>query len=275
VRRTLSLASTNPLSPPAVRRLTIMTRCLPVVLLLFQPAFAQPTFDAASIKPSTAQSMGGGFNLPAGRLNARNRSLRELIQFAYDIHEYQLTGGPGWMDTDRYEVVASAGGQSNTAEKRLMLQKLLADRFGLVFHAETREVGGYALTIAKGGPKLHPPASDEASLMLGRTPKGLRNMIGKNQKTSGLIMVLADLLDHPVLDATGLTGSYDFYLEWAPEVGESALSLRKDSSAASEPPPDGQSIFTAVQEQLGLKLESRKAPIEIRVVDRAEKPALE
>ena len=121
--------------------------------------------------------------------------------------------------TDRYEVVASAGGQSNTAEKRLMLQKLLADRFGLVFHAETREVGGYALDHCQGGPKLQPPASDEGGLMLGRTPKGLRNMIGKNQKTSGLIMVLADLLDHPVLDATGLTGSYDFYLEMGARSG--------------------------------------------------------
>ncbi len=250
----------------------MVTRALPfLALLLFQPAFAQSAFDAASIKLSTAQTMGGGFSLPPGRLNAKNRSLRELIQFAYDIHDYQLSGGPGWIEADRYEIVASAGEQANTAEKRLMLQTLLADRFGLVFHAETREIGGYALTIAKGGPKLHPPASDEASLMLGRNPKGLRNMTGRNQKTSGLTLVLADLLDHPVQDATGLTGIYDFYMEWAPEVGESALSLRKDSSAASEPPPEGQSIFTAVQEQLGLKLESRKAPIEIRVVDRAEK----
>jgi uncharacterized protein (TIGR03435 family) len=249
------------------------------LMAIFSPAVVsgQPAFDAASIRPSSSETRGGGFNTPPGRLNARNQSLRELIKFAFNIHDYQLTGGQGWVDGDRYDIAASTEGQSTMAQKRLMLQALLIERFGLVVHHDTKDISGYALTVAKGGPKLQAAKSDQGSMMLGRNPRGLRTLTAGEAQMTGLAAILADVLGRPVVDSTGLTELYDFTMEWTPDVGESPLSLKGNpgpepgASAAS----DGPSIFSAVQEQLGLKLEPRKVPTEVTVVDRAQKPTLD
>jgi uncharacterized protein (TIGR03435 family) len=163
------------------------------------------------------------------------------------------------------------------AQKRLMLQALLAERFGLAVHHETKDISGYALIVAKGGPKFQAAKTDQTSMMLGRSQKGLRTLTAGNSRMTGLAALLADVLGRPVADETGLTELYDFTMEWTPDVGESPLSLK--GNPAPEPqagtPSDGPSIFSAVQEQLGLRLEPRKVPTEVTVVDRAQKPVFD
>jgi uncharacterized protein (TIGR03435 family) len=249
------------------------------LIAIFSPLVvsAQPAFDAASIKPSSANKRGGGFNAPPGRLDVKNQSLRELIKFAFNIHDYQLTGGPGWIDGDRYDIVASTAGQSTTTQKRLMLQALLTERFALAVHQDTKDISGYALIVAKGGPKFQAAKTDEGSMMLGRNERGLRTLTVGNSRMTGLAAMLADVLGRPVSDATGLTGLYDLKMEWTPDVGESPLSLKRNlvPEAGASTASDGPSIFSALQEQLGLKLEPRKVPTDVTIVDRAQKPTLE
>jgi uncharacterized protein (TIGR03435 family) len=246
------------------------------LIALFSPAVAagQPTFDAASLKPSSATTRGGGFNAPPGRLGVKNQSLRELIKFAFNIHDYQFTGGPGWIDGDRYDIAASTGGESTMAQKRLMLQSLLAERFGLGVHHDTKDISGYALIVAKGGPKFQTAKTDEGSMMLGPNQRGLRTLTVGNSRTTGLAAMLADVLGRPVVDATGLTELYDIKMEWTPDVRESPLGLKGNTVPVSGAGAgsDGPSIFSAVQEQLGLRLEARKAPTDVTIVDRAQSP---
>lgn len=211
------------------------------------------------------------------RLNVKNQTLRDLLKFALNIRDYQSNGGPGWIDEDRYDIVASTGGETKMAKKRLMLQALLAERFGLATHSETREISGYALVIAKGGPKFGVTKSEQGSLMLGRNPRGLRTLTARKSQMPALAAILSDVLGRPVIDATGLTESYDLTMEWTPDIGEAPLSRK--GSASGEPVvdsgSDGPSIFSAMQEQLGLKLEGRKVPAQITVVDRVQKPVLD
>ncbi len=254
------------------------TRALALIAMFSSVAVSgQPTFDAASIKPSSGAARGGGFNTPPGRLGVKNQSLRDLIRFAFDIHDYQLTGGPAWIDGDRYDIAASTGGQSTTAQKRLMLQALLAERFSLVVHQDTKNISGCALIVAKGGPKFQAAKTDEGSMMLGRSPRGLRTLTARNSRMIDLAAMLADVLGRPVADATGLAEPYDLTMEWTPEVGESPVSLKGNPvpEAGASTVSDGPSIFSAMQEQLGLRLEPRKVPTAVTVVDRAQKPTLD
>jgi len=239
-------------------------------LLLSATVLAQ-TFEAASVKPSAPGNLNGSTfeYLTGGGLRVLNGTLRALIESAYDIREFQVVGGPGWLSTDLFDVQArSQSSQSQTSRAddmratRLKLRTLLADRFRLVLHHDTRELQQYVLKVDKGGPRLVAAGSDPPTT--GRTGilSTCGHMTGTFAAMTNLTVYLSRQLRLPVVDATGLTARYNFELSWTPELSPCA--------DATENAP---AIFTALQEQLGLKLESSKGPSDVLVIDAAEKPS--
>jgi uncharacterized protein (TIGR03435 family) len=275
----------------------------------------EPQFEVASIKPNKS---GDGRVMmgiqPGGRLTATNVTLRMLIRNAYQLQDFQITGGPSWLAEDHFDIVAKAPEGEGTGDPfraeqtgqpsrgQLMIRSLLAERFKLVVHNETKEMPIYALIVARGdgklGPQLKPSEVDCAALMAagrGRgalpppgppgpsgpggppPPCGIRigmgNMGVGGSPMSQVANSLSMFAGRIVVDKTGLAGNYDFTLTWTPD------QLPQRPPGAPEPlvngvPIDtnGPSLFTAVQEQLGLKLDSQRGPVTILVIDRAERP---
>jgi uncharacterized protein (TIGR03435 family) len=218
---------------------------------LGQASEVQPSFEAASIRPIGLAGSGRfGIKIGPGGITARSTTLKEAIEEAYGVRDYQLSGGPNWLDSDAYAIEATAGRAASSGELRLMFQSLLASRFKLVFHRETKELSVYALVIGKNGPKVHELKDGDPFPEFRPPSKGSRLMYS-NSDLPGFAAMLSQTAGRPVLDKTGLTGHYVIRLE-------------------SEP---GEDILTAVQEELGLKLEPAKAPAEILVIDHAEKPS--
>lgn len=213
-------------------------------------------------------------NLAHNRIKIINSTLKFCVQMAWNIKDFQVSGATGWMDAEHYDIDAVAAEPFKKDEYRTMLKSLLADRFGLVMHSEMQDKPGYALVIGRNGPKLSPPV-EEPGVMFSRTPSGDRTL-----KATGVTMQrLADALSLPlgaiVVDRTGIEGQYDVSLQWTPDpAGEARVS----KSGEPLPPPSGDavpgpSIFTVLQEKLGLRLESRKVPVEVIVIDRANRPS--
>jgi uncharacterized protein (TIGR03435 family) len=217
-------------------------------------AFGQagaPEFDAASIKLSTAPpGSWSGIPTDTGRIAARNVTLKRCIRGAYDIPESRIVGGPRWADEDRFDIDAKAPGPADDHELMAMLQQLLAERFKLAIHRETRPLPGYALVVGKKGIAAKPSAPDERS-----SSSASRHSIDATGCSMGcLAMKLSEVLHTPVADATGMDKRFDFKLEWTPDELQSQ-------------------VFAAIEEQLGLKLEGRKVSTEVIVIDSAEKPS--
>ncbi len=236
---------------------------------------AQTTFDVASIKPNLSGAQGGSVRLfPGGRLVAQNASLRQLITAAYDVRDFQLFGGPPWMASDRFDIEAKVGGTPAPEQMSQLLQALLGDRFRLTVHREKRDLPIYRLTVAKGGSKLQPSKVDQCTPMIPPPaqfdPATLRPcggfntnggmMLGGAVSAARLATALSRILARTVVDETSLGGSYDISLHWTPDDAQPAADNSADPS-----------LFTALQEQLGLRLESARGQVEILVVDRAEK----
>jgi uncharacterized protein (TIGR03435 family) len=227
--------------------------------------FGQATqFDVVSIKHSRSDDRGGGMRPVAGGFSARNLSVNMLIQSAYDLKIWQISGGPGWVTTDHYDIEARAEGNPGLREKLQMFRPLLADRFQLKFHRETRQMPIYSLGVAKNGPKLQATASG----VRGYISAGRGLIDGKAVNMGTLANFLSGSLGQSVTDDTGITGGFDIKLEWTPTEGELDYKYNDRPIDSS-----GSSIFTAVQEQLGLKLEAGKGPIEVLVIDHVEKPS--
>lgn len=231
-------------------------------LALSNGAHAQPppAFEVASIRRNLSGGMNTQINLSPGRLTVTNGSLKTLIRNAYGILSFQLTGEPRWLDADMYDIVATTGtgGKISQDQFQLLLQSLLADRFRLRVHWETRETSVYALLPDKNGPKLKPgSAAGEAGI---NTAKGLArvHMQGTAEPISILASNLGNQLGRFVLDKTGLPGVYDWVLEWSPEPAVDATLP---------------SLFVALREQLGLRLEGQKGPMQMLVIDNAERPS--
>jgi uncharacterized protein (TIGR03435 family) len=243
-------------------------------LLLFLAASvaAAQSFEVASVKlavemPGTAFRptgvTGGPGTSSPGQTVAKGLSLTRIIQHAYNLSSYQLSA-PEWMDSAQFDVVAKVPEGASRADVSVMWQHLLAERFKLAVHKETRDVPMHALVVAKGGPKIKPIIDDDAHKNdrgnAGFTVQnGIMHLYADKETTSQLAGFIATLLKHPVTNATGLT--YQFKL---------ALDFQRDELAAIGGEP-GPSIFAAVEEQLGLKLEPRKGPSEVLVVEHAEK----
>ncbi len=265
------------------------------------PQSSSTSFDVASIKPSDPNSRGFFFRNRPGLVDMSGATVLQLIQQAYNVRESQISGGPGWINSDRYDIVAKVGDipadpqnpidqRKATELQRERMRALLADRFQLKIRRETKELPVYALILARGGPKLKesnpggpapaPDAEKGAERPRGSNMRiGLGQIMGQSVPLDMLVQVLSQQLGRIVVDKTGLKGTYDFTLEWTPDQGQ---GLGPGFAAPGEPPrPDssapaessGPSVFSALQEQLGLKLESQKAPVEIIVIESVEKPS--
>jgi uncharacterized protein (TIGR03435 family) len=231
-------------------------------------------FEAASIKPSSTTDNSSRYNFDAGRMTGENWTLASYVRFAYGVKPYQLAGVTGWMDADRYDIVATLdnpdlaalpGGdrprlrhEAEGVRMREALQALLAERFRLKIHRERKMLMGFALTVAKGGFKLEPVTSNELPNMHSTG----RRLTAERWSMERMADFLASQLNQPVADETKVEGIFNLTLEWAPD------DLRARSSDPSQAP----SIFTAIQEQLGLRLEPRRVPVEMIVVDSVERP---
>jgi uncharacterized protein (TIGR03435 family) len=253
----------------------------------------RPEFEAASIKPNNGVTNFAGMRLlPGGRIEAQNVNLKFLIQNAYKVKPFQIVGGPSWIESQRYDVSAKPEEGASQNQVSLMMQSLLADRFKLRLHRETRETQVYLLTPAKGGMKL-PEAKPGSCITPNQnapmrfSPDGPRpcgSMMMSPGAVNGasigmdrLTDALSNLSGRTVIDKTGFTGTFDVHLEFTPE------GLPAGPFGGLPPPPDAPkppandanapSIFTALQEQLGLRLESAKDKVEILVIDSAEKPS--
>ena len=288
-----------------------------------------PEFEVASIKPAPppagnmmmVRTRGGPGSDDPGRLDWQNVSLRNMLTNAFNLKEYQLQG-PDWLNTERFDVTAKIPADTSREQFRLMLQKLLADRFKMTFHHETKEHAAYALTVAKGGPKVKesdpndnsgfapmampgrggdiqmrsappppapPPGAGGRGEGPGRGPGpgrgGMMRMMpghfeAKKTNMDSLANMLSNLTGKPVIDETGLKGIYDLTLDFAPESAEGPMMMGPPPGGggggevrmpSASDTGSGATIYSAVQQQLGLKLEAKKLPLDHVVIDRIEK----
>ncbi len=229
-------------------------------------------FEVATVKLNKSAQDWPGIHSDPARLAATNMTLKALLATAYLVREDQISGGPGWIDSDRYDIVGKSERATNGDEQRQMLRTLLTERFKLRLRQTSKEIEGFDLVVAKNGPKLKPGKEGAPSRRrFGKGRLGLENGTMEN-----LARVLAGALGRPVVDRTGLTGSYDVNLVYTPEGYLPKPAEAEDARTGREPPPpdpNGPSLFIALQEQLGLKLESHKAPAEFVVVEHAERPS--
>ncbi|HKT80640.1 MAG TPA: TIGR03435 family protein [Vicinamibacterales bacterium] len=258
-------------------------------------AATDPKFEVASVRPnkSGANVMRIGMQ-PGGRFTAENVPLRQLVRFAYQLQDFQIVGGPDWVKDIRYDVVAKAENDVPPAQPgtvgplQLMVRALLADRFKLKVHDEEREMPIYALVVARAdkklGDKLTPAAVDCQAMMAqrngpppapapnGRPTCGMRigpgQMMGGGFPISQLASALSPMVQRYVVDRTGLTGNYDLEMTFTQEQSFPAPG----GAAVPAVDPSGPSIYTALQEQLGLKLESQRGQVKVLVIDAAEQP---
>ena len=222
-------------------------------------------------------------------------TLKEMIVLAWRIQPFQILGGPAWLDSIHYDVTARPEGKPQQTEIPLMLQSLLEDRFKLTIHRETRQLPIYALVVARKDGKLGPrltkskeggcappdPSKPPPLLQPGERPTlgcggsmmGPGRMMAVSVPVGNLAPGLSRLLGRTVVDKTGLPGNFDIDMEWAPDDARTTQLLPQEAPKPAPSSVSGPSIFTALQEQLGLKLESRKGPVDILVIERAEKPS--
>jgi uncharacterized protein (TIGR03435 family) len=226
-------------------------------------------FDAVSIKPNKTDSNVMLDKTPKDGYAVEHYTVRLVIGAAYGIRWDLISGGPGWIDTSYFDIVAKVAGEDVEAYRKLskrernaMVQAVLADRFKLVAHVETKEMPGYELGVAKNGPKLQETKFKRQGF--GANP-GDYHVEAITMQT--LAELLSQTMQRTVMDKTGLTGKYDFELKWAVDRARAPAA---DDIAASE--PSGPTLFTALEEQLGLKLNAVKAPVDTLVIDHVELP---
>jgi uncharacterized protein (TIGR03435 family) len=239
-------------------------------------ADAKPVFEVATIKPSNPDQQGQGINVNrSGEFTTRNTPLFELIKFCYGVHGKQVTGGPSWIESERFDIHAKADvpGMPNAAQLKSAVQKLLTERFGLTFHREKRELSAYVITVDKAGVKMTKSAMNGVPLpgFGGRGPGavGVRNAT----MSEFADFLQSRILERPVVDQSGLTDRFDFTLEWKPDTAQ--LAANAGPNGPPQLPPnveDRPDLMTAMRVQLGLKIESDKAPVEVLVIDKVTKP---
>jgi len=243
-------------------------RAIVAIVLAIAAQAQQPAprvqFEAVSVKPGDPAHGATSWSAPPGRLVARNTTLKNLVVNAYRLKEYQIEGGPLWMDSEKFDIDAKLPAGAVPGQIPTMLQAMLADRFKLEFRRETKTLREYALVVARGGPKLQAASEGGREGHLSQSySHAARKIEGFGIAMSSLADALMDSAGAPVLDRTGLKGQYNVTLEFAPQLETFADDL-------PEPLP---TVFSAVQIQLGLKLEEIKEPVEVFAIARVEKPA--
>ncbi len=254
------VASSQPLMPQTNAPTTGIQKEAPMA------AGATPAFEVAAIRPSDPNDpkAANGWNCESEghRLECRQATLLDLLSITYGLQPRQIVGGPTWLNQDRYDIsgIPDIPGIPSPAQTREMYKRLLAERFGLVLHRDTREMSIYALTIAKGGPLLKPASPDEPVNTGNSGDRTQRTVRFTNMSMQEFARNLTLYEDRPVVDRTALPGHYDFTLRWTYAL------------LAEEQPDAPPSIFTAIKEQLGLQLNALKGPGEVIVIDHLEKP---
>lgn len=254
-------------------------------------ADADPSFEVATIKPNNSGAVRlQGLVIRGRTFITRASSVEDLISFAYSVQEKQIVNAPAWIDSERYDIeaVPDAAGTPNTEQVRIMIRKLLADRFKLTFHKENRELSAYVLTVAKSGEKLTPTEVKGQLPGLGFGPgKGgitLRVINAAIPDFTGFLQVL--VLDRPVVDRTGLTGRYDFSCTFAPDSSQfgghppqfPGATPQGGASSGATPEPAAETdaapnLFEAMQQQLGLKLSAEKSAVGVMAIDHVDHPS--
>lgn len=238
------------------------------LLFAFQVSAAEgPHFAVVSIRPAPDGTPFFAKQPADGKFNATGIVARLMVMLAWNVEESQITDGPPWFATERWNVQAKSEPGSYTVEQtQAMLQNMLADRFGLQAHHETRERPAFILTVAKGGAKLKVDDSGSTNVRISNNSIGI-----ERGDIARFTQLLASALGRPVVDQTGLTGHYDLLLQWddAPVPDGGIIGL----GAQGTPDPNRGSIFSAIQTQLGLRLESKQMPVEMIVIDKIERPS--
>lgn len=241
-------------------------------------ADASPALEVATIKPGVPGAQGKNYGVNGRQMRLRNFSLVDMLMFAYGVQVKQLIGLPAWADTDKFDVSGKIDteGRPNDKQIRIMVQKLMTERFALKFNREKRELSVFALRVAKGGPKLTASASkptDPSGAGFRPGMKGGLNYIGRNMTVTEIGDALQEvLLDRPVADQTEIQGRYDITVTFTPDdtmAGGMGSKLPPPPPGAEAPP----SLFVAMPDALGLKLEATKAPVDVLVIQHVEKPS--
>jgi len=265
----------------------------PSVFTQVAPLDGAPQFEVATVRINNSGELQTRLNAPpgTGNITITNMMLRGVIQAAYELHPYQLQNIPDWVQSTRVDIVAKADRTASIQQLRQMLKPLLAERFGLQVHDEQREMNVLALVPARTDGRLGPnlkrsavecgaeadtprdrlPAPAPGAPQCGIRPGGPGRMLATGLDLRGLSALLGVAIGRPVVDQAGLPGGYDIELQYTPEAfSAAALALRPGAAAPSGIDPDGPSIYAALEDQLGLKLESRRAPVDVLVIDRIE-----
>jgi len=244
-----------------------------LLIAAFVGIFGQ-TFEVASIHPQSPDDHSFFVRPPnRGQFTANGAVAKLLVMLAYDVQESQIVDGPSWFGTEKWDIQAkSENDQHDVNESRLMLQHLLADRFGLRLHRSTEQLPVYILTINKGGPKFKPSEATATNLQVGRN-----SIFMQGGTIDRLTLTLATALGRPVVNRTGLAGSYDLAVQWddAP-IRDGGLPGSADPQPTQPTPPIGNergSIFTAMSDQLGLRLDAQHAPVDVLVIDDIKRPS--
>jgi uncharacterized protein (TIGR03435 family) len=261
-----------------IRQIAVAALGVAVSGVLAQSDAPRPKFDAfevATIKPVDPDAKAGRYIIMQGahRFVEKAYTLKLLIAAAYDLNPRTISGGPGWIESDHYDIVALTPGEIRPThdEQMSMLRNLLSERFKLAFHREEKVFSIYELEVAKNGPKLKAstaPADDPPALISTVYPQRIV-MPARNATMSDLARLMQRaILDRPVVDKTGLTGRYDFDLEWAPDETQFGGEVPPASAETPAAP-----LFSAIQQQLGLRLEATRGPVQALVIDKAERPS--
>ena len=236
-------------------------------------ADAKPGFEVATIKPSQGDAQ-RSVQVQGTRLATRATSLVDLMMFAYGIHPTQIADGPDWIKAERFDVVVqpTLSGRPSTAQMRSIVQQLLADRFKLAFHHDQRELPVYRLIAAKGGPELTPTTKEDEqatnTAAVGIAP-GLMTVRNATLSEFASITQRYVRLDRPIVDHTGISGKYDYKLSWTPDFSQ----FDGNPPGPAKTDENAPSLYTAIQEQLGLKLEAVKELADVIVIDHVERPS--
>ena len=251
-----------------------------------EPAQPKYTYEVVSIKRAPPGEMNSGFSPgPQGGMVARNVTVVQALTFAYNVQDYQIVNAPGWTQTERFYItftpdrseIALDQNTSNAAREGWgsrqgqRLQAVLRDRFGLAVRQETRDVPIYALTVAKAGHKLSAPAHPDRGQTL-NINRG-QQIVGTTAKLKSLAQALSMILGHPVRDETGLDGDFDFKVDWAPDSTKLTSNPAGPDEPAMAADAGRASLFTALAEQLGLRLDSKKGPAPVLVIEKVERPS--
>jgi uncharacterized protein (TIGR03435 family) len=237
-------------------------------------ADANPSFEVATIKPSKPDDQRKAFIVQGNEFHIINQPLTQMISFAFDVQAKQVIGLPDWAESDKFDIDGKPDGEGapNGKQWKIMIQKLLADRYGLKFHKDKKELSVYVLSVSKTGEKMTKNDSSPNGLP-GLFFQGLGKLNVRNALMSDFTgLMQSAVLDRPVLDQTGLTGRFDFSLNWTPDdsqFGGMGAKVPPPTDSADAPP----NLYTAIQEQIGLKLDATRAPADVMVIDHIQKPS--